>query len=241
MRRVLAIAAMAMTMLVPGLAAAQGLGSGPSATWRPPRDGASVHAGPLPGRTAWDRRPARNFIRIAVGPVGRPGPCRRPVVSAPSHVGPWPARRRRPVHAIAAIRSTGCTCRRSLIRRATPIGAGRSAACCRPCSWCRPITTPIGRHSACAAAARRAMGALRSGPAAGRCQLRPSPRRGHRRLLRVARRRPPPSSPSPVGGRWDRFGGRGGEVSTEPAFHPPPAALCPASLPCRRAIAFGRA
>jgi Nickel/cobalt transporter regulator len=89
MRRVLAIAAMAMTMLVPGLAAAQGLGGGPPQHGGPPHG--TAH-GPPPGGPHGPP-PGAQFHAHPVGPVGGPvhvgpvGPVHVGPVGGPVHVG----------------------------------------------------------------------------------------------------------------------------------------------------------
>jgi hypothetical protein len=80
MRRVLAIAAMVMTVLVPGLAAAEGLGGGPPHGGPP--HGAPAH-GPPPGPHG---PPAGTQFHRAVGPVG--GPIHVGPPGGPVHVGP---------------------------------------------------------------------------------------------------------------------------------------------------------
>jgi hypothetical protein len=82
MRRVLAIAAMAMTVLMPGLATAQGLGGGGQ-----PQHGGPPHGaphGPPPG-APHGPPPGAQFHPHPVGPVG--GPVHVGPVGGPVHVG----------------------------------------------------------------------------------------------------------------------------------------------------------
>ena len=129
-------------------------------------------------------RPARPAARPAAFAPGPPphGPMARPI--RPLSMAPWPAARRSAIHLPRPrFQPRPCPSVRLSERLGLPaMGRRRDPAAAVPGAGL--LLSRLGRARPGAAAARRAMGALRTGFALGRRQHRPSPRRRLRRVLR---------------------------------------------------------